>query len=110
MLNLTNEWTKSLQDLLRDKQRVLDYMKVTAQKMWIDTNKYKWTNEYKTKTINSDLLPIDFPLLIYKLLDVIDLYITVKKYSNETIIPSEEEKELITTLIELFNRVSSKDK
>ena len=106
MLNLENERQKSLQDLLRDKQKILDYMRVTAQRLGIDTNKYKRTNEYKTKTINSDLLPVDFPLLIYKLLDIVDLYITVRKYSNETIQPTENEKEVITTLMELFKNIS----
>lgn len=106
MLNLANEWNKSLQSLLRDKAKVLDYMKVTAQRMWIDINKYKWTNEYKTKTIDSPLLPLDFPLLIYKLLDIIELYITVRKYSQEIITPTKEEVELFTTITDI---ISTKD-
>ena len=97
-MNIKEERNKSLQDMLRDKQTILEYMKTTAQNMWIDINKYKWTNDYKTRTIDSLFLPIDFPSLIYKLLDMVDLYITVKKYSNEIIIPTDEEKEFFTTM------------
>lgn len=98
MIDFRNEWNKSLQDMLRDKQRIIEYMKLVADKVWIDVNKYKWTNEFKTKTIKSLTLPLDFPSLIYKLLDTVELYITVKKYSNETIVPTAEEKMLLESV------------
>ena len=98
MIDFTKERTKSLQDLLRDKQKIIEYMKLVADKIWIDTNKYKWTNEFKMKEIKSLTLPIDFPALIYKLLDIVELYITVKKYSDENIIPTDEEIMLLKTI------------
>ena len=106
MTNFKQERTKSLQDLLRDKTTILEYMKVTAANMWIDINKPRRTNEYRNKTIQHLILPIDFPSLIYKLLDMVDLYITVKKYSNEEIIPTEEERVLLTTIQHYLEQTS----
>lgn len=80
MIDTTKLADKPLQDLLRDKVWLMDYMKRVATRLWIDVTTGKWMYKFRTTKIKDELLPPDFPDKCGKLLEIIDIYITCKQY------------------------------
>lgn len=79
MIDTTNLAGKPLQDLLRDKVWLMDYMKRIATKVGIDVSTGKRMFKFRTTKINDYVLPPDFPDKLWKLLEIIDIYIECKK-------------------------------
>ena len=79
MIDTTNLAGKPLQDLLRDKAWLMDYMKRVATKIGIDVSTGKWMYKFRTTKINDYVLPPDWPDKLGKLLDILDIYIECKK-------------------------------
>lgn len=79
MIDTTNLASKPLQDLLRDKTWLMDYMKRIATKIGIDVSTGKWMYKFRTTKINDYVLPPDFPDKLWKLLEILDIYIECKK-------------------------------
>ena len=79
MIDTTNLSGKPLQDLLRDKVWLMDYMKRIATKVGIDVSSGKWMYKFRTTKINDYVLPPDFPDKLWKLLEILDIYITCKQ-------------------------------
>jgi len=90
--NLAGE---SLQNLLRTKLSLLNYIKEVSVSMGIDINKGRWMNVFKEKKLSHSILPEGFPKLTCSVLDIVDLYINIKKYSTEEIIPIGEETNMV---------------
>lgn len=61
MINTTNLDRKPLQDLLRDKVWLMDYMKRIATKLGIDVSTGKWMYKFRCTKIKDPNLPPDFP-------------------------------------------------
>jgi hypothetical protein len=80
MISVVNLDKKPLQDLLRDKVWLMDYMKRIATKLWIDVWSGKWMYKFRTAKVNDKILPQNFPDMCWKLLEIIDIYITCKQY------------------------------
>lgn len=79
MIDTTKLADKPLQDLLRDKVWLMDYMKRIATKVGIDVSTGKRMFKFRTTKINDYTLPPDFPDKLWKLLEIIDIYIECKK-------------------------------
>lgn len=79
MIDTTKLAEKPLQDLLRDKVWLMDYMKRIATKVGIDVSTGKRMFKFRTTKINDYILPPDFPDKLWKLLEIIDIYIECKK-------------------------------
>lgn len=79
MIDTTKLADKPLQDLLRDKVWLMDYMKRIATKVGIDVSTGKRMFKFRTTKINDYVLPPDFPDKLGKLLEIIDIYIECKK-------------------------------
>lgn len=79
MIDTTKLADKPLQDLLRDKVWLMDYMKRIATKVGIDVSTGKRMFKFRTTKINDYILPPDFPDKLGKLLEIIDIYIECKK-------------------------------
>lgn len=54
-------------------------MKRIATKVWIDVATGKRMYKFRTTKINDYVLPPDFPDKLWKLLDILDIYIECKK-------------------------------
>ena len=80
MIDTTNLASKPLQDLLRDKSWLMDYMKRVATKIGIDVTSGKRMYKFRTSKVNDYVLPPDWPDKLGKLLDILDIYIECKKY------------------------------
>ena len=79
MIDTTNLASKPLQDLLRDKVNLINLMKRIATKVGIDVSTGKWMYKFRTTKINDYVLPPDFPDKLWKLLEILDIYIECKK-------------------------------
>jgi len=79
MIDTTKLAEKPLQDLLRDKVWLLDYMKRVATRLHIDVSTGKWMYKFRTTKIKDELLPPDFPDKCGRLLEILDIYITCKQ-------------------------------
>lgn len=80
MIDTTKLADKPLQDLLRDKVWLLDYMKRVANKLWIDVSTWKRMYKFRSTKVKDEILPPDFPDKCGKLLDILDIYIVCKQY------------------------------
>lgn len=79
MIDTTKLAEKPLQDLLRDKVWLINYMKRVATKLWIDVSTGKRMYKFRSTKIKDEILPPDFPDKCGKLLEVLDIYITCKQ-------------------------------
>ncbi len=80
MIDTTKLADKPLQDLLRDKVWLMDYMKRIATKLNIDVSTGKWMYKFRTtKLDNHYIFPPDYPDKLGRLLEILDIYITCKQ-------------------------------
>lgn len=79
MINVTNLDRKPLQDLLRDKVWLMDYMKRIATKLGIDVWSGKRMFKFRTTKLKDSVLPENFPDMCWRLLEILDIYITCKQ-------------------------------
>ena len=82
MINTKDLSKKPLQDLLRDKVWLMDYMKRIATKIGIDVTTGKWMYKFRSTELKDPVLPKDFPNKCGKLLEILDIYITCKEYNQ----------------------------
>ena len=82
MINTKDLSKKPLQDLLRDKVWLMDYMKRIATKIGIDVTTGKWMYKFRSTELKDKVLPKNFPDRCGKLLEILDIYITCKKYGH----------------------------
>lgn len=82
MINTKDLAKKPLQDLLRDKVWLMDYMKRIATKLDIDVSTGKWMYRFRTTELKDKVLPKDFPDKCGRLLEILDIYITCKEYNQ----------------------------
>jgi len=82
MINTKDLSKKPLQDLLRDKVWLINYMKRIATKLDIDVSSGKRMYRFRTTKLKDSVLPTDFPDKCGKLLEILDIYITCKQYNQ----------------------------
>lgn len=82
MINTKDLSKKPLQDLLRDKVWLMDYMKRIATKIGIDVSSGKWMYKFRSTELKHNVLPKDFPDKCGRLLEILDIYITCKEYNQ----------------------------
>ena len=82
MINTKDLSKKPLQDLLRDKVWLMDYMKRIATKVGIDVTTGKWMYKFRSTKLKDSTLPEDFPDKCGRLLEILDIYITCKEYNQ----------------------------
>lgn len=79
MINTINLSNKPLQDLLRDKVWLIDYMKQLAKHFNISIDG-KWLNKFAAYKLDHPVIPSNYPSMLTHLLDILDIYIECKKY------------------------------
>lgn len=79
MIDTSKLADKPLQDLLRDKVWLLDNMKRIASKLWIDVSTGKWMYKFRTTKLTHNVFPPDYPDKLWRLLEILDIYIECKK-------------------------------
>lgn len=70
--------SKSLQDLLRDKVWLINYMKQLAKHFNISIDG-KWLNKFAAYKLEHPVIPANYPSMLIHLLDILDIYIECKK-------------------------------
>ena len=78
MINTINLSNKPLQDLLRDKVWLIDYMKTLAKHFNINID-WKRLNKFSSYELEHPVIPRDYPKMLAHLLDLLDIYIECKK-------------------------------
>jgi len=78
------------------------YIKISSVAMQIDINRSRRMNRYKEKTLDHTILPTEFPAMVCNVLDILDMCIQVKKYTDETVTLIDSETELLNLFVELY--------
>ena len=85
MIDTKNLASKPLQNLLRDKIRLLNNMKDVATSIWIDVWSGKWMFKFEhtklPQTFVDKWFPENYPERLCRLFEVLDLYIECRKYN-----------------------------
>lgn len=79
MINTEHLSRKPLQDLLRDKVWLIDYMKQLAKHFNISID-WKRLNKFSSYELTHPVIPSNYPSMLVHLLDLLDIYIECKKY------------------------------